>query len=108
MNITFATHDNFVAFQNMAENLWLNYRDDNQEPEFSIVDRLIDELNSKWNSAIDRTTTDQAQYPLTLPLSAGTTEMAESVLENALEYTRDDYQPDDEEPVIREGEVTIS
>lgn len=96
MQITFATHDNFVAFQNMAENMWLNYRDDNQEPEFSLTDRLIDELNAQWLGK-------DLAYPITLALSDGTAEMAQAVLENALEYDPEDS----DEPSIKEGEVGL-
>jgi hypothetical protein len=107
MNITFNDHDNFLAFQNMAENLWLNYRDDNQEPEFGIVDRLIQELNLQWTKTIDATTPDQYQYPMTLTISDVLSEMAQSVLENAIEYSVDADEEDDA-PLIHQGEVTIA
>jgi len=110
-NITFGSHDNFLAFQNMAENLWLNYRDDNQEPEFGLADRLIDEINQAWT---DRIAAGQDkgqfplenQYPITLSASDTVKEMAESVLENCLAYDASD-NPDDE-PVILAGQVTIA
>lgn len=109
MTITFKTHENFTAFMNMAEGQWLNYRDDNQEPDFGIVDRLMDELDAAWKTTMTGVTNDveyQAHYPMTLPLSATTLEMAQSVLENCLQYSEDGYDPDDE-PVIKKGEVTI-
>lgn len=109
MKITFADNDNFLAFQSMLENMWLNYRDDNQQPELGIADRLFDELNAQWNQEIDRTRgTQEAQYPMTLEVNPAAAEMAQAVLENALEYSADyDVERDGEEPLIREGEVTI-
>lgn len=111
MKITFKHNDNYLAFQNMLENMWLNWRDDSQQPELGIADRLIDELNAGWNKAIDRTRgTQEAQYPMTLEVSSTGSEVAESVLENALEYSSDyDSNRDgDGEPLIREGEVSIT
>jgi hypothetical protein len=107
MTITFQSHDNYLAFMNQAEGQWLNYRDDNQEPEYSLVDRLMDDLNQVWSAFID--SNPDVHYPVSFTLSDTVREMAESVLENCVEYTQtwtpEDYDPD--EPVIKEGEVTI-
>lgn len=94
---------------NMLEGMWANFRDDNQEPELSISDRLHAELNKEWSAKIDSIPASESQYPMTLPLSSATEEMAQAVLENCVEYTKDgDYLAEDDEPVIIEGEVTIS
>ena len=106
-SITFASHDNFLAFQDMAEALWTNYRDDNAQPQLGICEQLLDEVNKSWAQAIDKATlADEPHYPLTVPLSSTVLDMALAVVENCVEFTQSGEDPGDE-PVIRSFELSI-
>jgi hypothetical protein len=95
-SITFRTHDAFVIFQNMADGMWCNARDDGDVQRQLALDSVIHGLNHEWMRS-----NEAPCYPVKLPLK-GDIEMARAVLENCL--SDDDA---DDENFIGIGNCTI-
>jgi len=90
MRITFRTHDAYLAFQNMAEAMWLNARDDGDTALLNAIDKIMHDNNRAWLQT--SAGVGGGGYPITLPLD-GDVETARAILENCLD---DDEAPSDE------------